>query len=160
MEPPYWQPYLIEVCLARSSAFFIGVDILVIVRNAAKFAVYEDIRMRVKNAQTPAMILVELALGATSLPATEHVTLLYRAPYNQNVETTTDKHKINCRHMRSYTHMHTPTDMNTMHAQPSYRVHMHGQHSNTCPTHTLFKHSQVCALANTNTCFISQYFMK
>lgn len=68
VDPPYWQPYLIDVCLAKSSAFLMGAVILVIVRNAAKFAVYDDMRISVKNHQTPAIIRVELALGASSQP--------------------------------------------------------------------------------------------
>ena len=59
---------MIAVCFAKSSAFFIGDVILVIVRKAARLAVYEDISIRVKNHQTPAIILVELAFGASSHP--------------------------------------------------------------------------------------------
>ena len=47
------------------------------VRKAAKLAVYEDINIRVKNHQTPAIILVELALGANSHPVKVTERLLY-----------------------------------------------------------------------------------
>ena len=45
-------PYLISVCLARSSADSIGDCMRSAVKNAARLAVYDDIRMRVKNHQT------------------------------------------------------------------------------------------------------------
>ena len=41
-----------SVCLAKSSADSIGETILSIVKNAAKLAVYELIKIRVKNHQT------------------------------------------------------------------------------------------------------------
>lgn len=50
--PPSYVPYLIFVCLARSSAESIGVFILSTVRKAAKLAVYEDMMIKVKNHQT------------------------------------------------------------------------------------------------------------
>ena len=43
-----------------------GVAILSTVRKAAKFAVYEDKMMRMKNHQIPPTILVEAALGFKS----------------------------------------------------------------------------------------------
>ena len=46
-------------CLDRSSADVIGDSIRSTVRKAAKFAVYEEIMMRVKNHQVPATILVD-----------------------------------------------------------------------------------------------------
>lgn len=67
---------MMEVCLAKSSAFLIGAVILVIVRKAARLAVYEEMRIRVKNHQTPAIILVELAFGASSQPVKEDYTVL------------------------------------------------------------------------------------
>lgn len=62
VEPPLRAPYLILVCLARSSALSIGESILSTVRKAAKLAVYEEIIMRVKNHHIPATIRVETAL--------------------------------------------------------------------------------------------------
>ena len=72
---------MILVCLARSSAEFTGDDIFDAVKKAAtnidliatcnggimvyipaKFAVYEETMMRVKNHHMPATILVEIAL--------------------------------------------------------------------------------------------------
>ena len=61
-------PYLITVCLLRSSAPSIGDTILSTVRKAARLAVYDDIIIRVKNHQTHATILVDIACGATSEP--------------------------------------------------------------------------------------------
>ena len=48
------------------------------VRKAARFAVYDDINMRVKKDHTPAIILVELALGATSLPVMKAIIRIIR----------------------------------------------------------------------------------
>lgn len=62
VDPPPSAPYLILVCLARSSALSIGESILSTVRNAARLAVYEEIMIRVKNHHIPATILVETAL--------------------------------------------------------------------------------------------------
>lgn len=45
-------PYCTSVCEARSSGELIGATILSTVRNAAKLAVYEEIRIRVKNHHT------------------------------------------------------------------------------------------------------------
>lgn len=60
--PPFKAPYLILVCLARSSALSIGESILSTVRKAARFAVYEEIIIRVKNHHIPATIRVDIAL--------------------------------------------------------------------------------------------------
>lgn len=57
-----------SVCLDRSSALSIGDCILPAVRKAAKFAVYEEIIIKVKNHQTPATMRVETVLGASSQP--------------------------------------------------------------------------------------------
>ena len=46
------QPYLISVCLLRISAFSIGVLRRSTVTNAAKLAVYDEMRIKVKNPQT------------------------------------------------------------------------------------------------------------
>ena len=51
---------------AKSSDDSIGVDILSTVKNAAKFAVYDDMIMSVKNHHIPPTILVEAALGFRS----------------------------------------------------------------------------------------------
>ena len=52
MVPEFRQPYLISVCLARSSAVSIGETILSIVRKAARLAVYDDIIISTKNHHT------------------------------------------------------------------------------------------------------------
>lgn len=62
VDPSRRDPYLILVCLAKSSALSIGESILSTVRKAAKLAVYDEIMMRVKNHHMPATILVETAL--------------------------------------------------------------------------------------------------
>ena len=62
MDPDSTQPYLILVCLAKSSADSIGEAILSTVRKAAKFAVYDDIIIKVKNHHMPATIRVDIAL--------------------------------------------------------------------------------------------------
>lgn len=62
VDPPLRAPYLILVCLARSSALSIGESIRSTVRNAAKLAVYDDIMINVKNHHIPATILVDTAL--------------------------------------------------------------------------------------------------
>lgn len=59
--PPSRVPYDISVCSARSAAFSIGVIILSTVKNAARFAVYEDMIISVKNHQIPPTILVLVA---------------------------------------------------------------------------------------------------
>ena len=70
VEPPHIVPYLISVCFDRSSAFSMGDVILSTVRKAARFAVYDEIMMRVKNHHVPLMSRVDNALGATSEPET------------------------------------------------------------------------------------------
>lgn len=62
VEPPPKAPYLILVCLAKSSALSMGESIRSTVRKAAKLAVYDEIMINVKNHQMPATILVETAL--------------------------------------------------------------------------------------------------
>jgi len=49
------EPNLISVCLTKSSAEFIGLTMFSTVRKAARLAVYELIKIRVKNHHTPAM---------------------------------------------------------------------------------------------------------
>lgn len=61
VEPPANVPYVISVCSAKSAAFSIGVIILSTVKNAAKFAVYDEIIIRVKNHQIPPTIRVDVA---------------------------------------------------------------------------------------------------
>lgn len=56
------------VCLARSSAESIGDSILSTVRKAARFAVYDEMMIKVKNHQIPPTILVDRALGISSDP--------------------------------------------------------------------------------------------
>ena len=62
VDPPLSAPYFIFVCLARSSALSIGESIRSTVKKAAKFAVYEDIMISVKNHHMPATIRVDTAL--------------------------------------------------------------------------------------------------
>jgi hypothetical protein len=57
------QPYLILVCLAKSSTDSIGDSILSTVRKAAKLAVYELIIIKVKNHHIAAIIRVETDLN-------------------------------------------------------------------------------------------------
>lgn len=61
MEPPDNVPYEISVCSAKSAAFSIGVIILSTVRKAARFAVYEEIMIKVKNHQIPPTMRVDVA---------------------------------------------------------------------------------------------------
>ena len=68
VDPPLRVPYEISFCLAKSSAFSIGVIILSTVRKAARFAVYEEMIMRVKNHQMAPTILVLAALGLSPDP--------------------------------------------------------------------------------------------
>ena len=68
VEPPIIDPYLISVCLLKSSAFSMGVCIRCTVKNAAKLAVYDEISMRVKKAHTQLMRRTDGALGFMSVP--------------------------------------------------------------------------------------------
>ena len=63
VEPPSNVPYEMSVCSAKSAAFSIGVIMRSTVRNAARFAVYDDIMINVKNHQIPPTILVDVAFG-------------------------------------------------------------------------------------------------
>lgn len=54
--------------MARSSAESMGDSILSTVRKAARFAVYDEMMIKVKNHQIPPTILVERALGMSSDP--------------------------------------------------------------------------------------------
>lgn len=67
VEPPRNAPYLIFVCLAKSSALSIGESIRSTVKNAARLAVYEEIIISVKNHHMPATILVDTALKYQSI---------------------------------------------------------------------------------------------
>jgi hypothetical protein len=69
VDPPYIVPYLISVCLAKSSAFSMGDFIRSTVRKAAKLAVYDEIKINVKNHQMPLTIRVDRAFGPISQPA-------------------------------------------------------------------------------------------
>lgn len=53
VDPPCNAPYLILVCLARSSALSMGLSIRSTVKNAARLAVYDEIMMSVKNHHIP-----------------------------------------------------------------------------------------------------------
>ena len=68
VEPPIIDPYLISVCLLKSSAFSMGVCIRCTVKNAAKLAVYDEISMRVKKAHTQLIKRTDGALGFMSVP--------------------------------------------------------------------------------------------
>lgn len=61
VEPPSNVPYDMSVCSAKSAAFSIGVIIRSTVKNAAKFAVYEEMIISVKNHQIPPTIRVDVA---------------------------------------------------------------------------------------------------
>ncbi len=63
VDPDSTHPYLIFVCLAKSSADSIGDAIRSTVRNAARLAVYDEIMIRVKNHHMPATIRVDIALA-------------------------------------------------------------------------------------------------
>lgn len=52
-----------SVCSAKSAAFSIGVIILSTVKNAAKFAVYDEMMIKVKNHQMPPTIRVDVAFN-------------------------------------------------------------------------------------------------
>ena len=58
VEPPLIEPYFIFVCLLKPSAFSMGVCKRCAVKNAAKLAVYDEIRIRVKKFQTRLINLV------------------------------------------------------------------------------------------------------
>jgi len=71
VDPESTVPYLISVCLARSSADSIGDCIRSTVRNAAKLAVYDEMMIRVKNHHTlptirPDIDLIHPATNARS----------------------------------------------------------------------------------------------
>lgn len=63
VEPESRVPYAISVCLARSSALSMGETILSTVRKAARFAVQEEMMIKVKNHQTPPTIRPERDLS-------------------------------------------------------------------------------------------------
>ena len=67
MDPEPTDPYLILVCLARSSADEMGESMRSTVRKAAKLAVYDEIMMSEKNHQRPAIVRVDVALRFESL---------------------------------------------------------------------------------------------
>lgn len=60
--PPNTAPYLILLCLAKSSALSMLASIRSIVRKAAKLAVYEEMTIKAKNHHNPAVSRVEIAL--------------------------------------------------------------------------------------------------
>lgn len=63
VEPELIIPYLISVCLARSSADSIGDCMRSTVKKAARLAVYEEMMIRVKNHQTLPTILPDMDLS-------------------------------------------------------------------------------------------------
>ena len=67
VDPDSRQPYLILVCLARSSADSMGDSILSTVRNAAKLAVYEEVTTRMNSHHIVAMIRVDTDLCALKM---------------------------------------------------------------------------------------------
>lgn len=72
-------PYEISVWPARSSGFSMGVIILSTVRNAAKFAVYEVIIIRVKNHQIPPTIRVDVACLIIRIYFNKRVKVMFSA---------------------------------------------------------------------------------
>lgn len=68
VDPASKVPYRISVCLARSSADSIGVNMRSTVKKAARLAVYEDMMMSVKNHHTLPTIRPDMDLhGFTAL---------------------------------------------------------------------------------------------
>ena len=67
VDPPSSAPYRISVCLTRSSADSIGEIIRSTVKKAAKLAVYELMRIRVKNHQAAATSRPDIDLKEYSL---------------------------------------------------------------------------------------------
>ena len=61
-------PYWILFCEARSSTLSMGVIMRSTVRKAAKLAVYEEMRISVKNHQMAPIIRVDVAFGFRSQP--------------------------------------------------------------------------------------------
>ena len=59
---------MISVCFDNASTSSIGVVKRLVVRNAARLAVYEDIIIRAKNHQKPVTIRVLHAIGFMSIP--------------------------------------------------------------------------------------------
>ena len=68
VDPPSKTPYLISVCLAKSSADSIGLSKVSTVKKAAKLAVYEAIIISVKKYHIPHKSLLDKDMGATSEP--------------------------------------------------------------------------------------------
>ena len=68
VDPRPSEPYLIFVCFAKSSAFSMGDTMRCTVRNAAKLAVYELMRISVNSHQKMATNLVLPAFGVMSDP--------------------------------------------------------------------------------------------
>lgn len=66
VEPPFRVPYWMVLWAARSAALWIGRTVLSTVRNAARFAVYDDRIINVKNHHIPPTILVEVAWNCVS----------------------------------------------------------------------------------------------
>lgn len=77
VEPDPTNPYLILVCLAKSSADEMGESIRSTVKKAAKLAVYEEIMMSVKNHHNPATIRVDVALRQFKKISTVDYLVLY-----------------------------------------------------------------------------------
>lgn len=68
VEPCNKVPYCTSVCMAKSSGELMGVTMRSTVRKAAKLAVYEEIKMSVKNHQTAPTIRPDIDRGDTSQP--------------------------------------------------------------------------------------------
>lgn len=66
--PWYSVPYCTSVCEAKSSGELMGVTIRSTVKNAAKLAVYDEIRIRVKNHQTEPTMRPDNERGDMSQP--------------------------------------------------------------------------------------------
>jgi hypothetical protein len=68
VEPPFRQPYLISLCFERPSTSSMGDFKRLVVRKAAKLAVYEEIMIRAKNHHTPVRMRALHDLGFKSIP--------------------------------------------------------------------------------------------
>lgn len=65
VDPPSKVPYWISVWSAKSAALSIGVIIRSTVKNAAKFAVYDEIMIKQKKNQQPPTMRVDVAWNIT-----------------------------------------------------------------------------------------------
>jgi len=108
VEPPLIVPYLISVCLARSSADSMGDFRRSVVRNEVKFAVYEEIIISVKNHQVPLTIRVDAARGPISQP--ENIVIIvvirHRQHYHHQSILIISVLNANLRHLAGHLNLH------------------------------------------------------